>query len=177
MKNFIAILAVLFVIALPTTVSAQNKFGHINAQEVLVALPGYKTAETQLQSFAKKLQDAYVKMQEDYNKLMAEYETMQKDKTTLKSLLEAKIGEIVDLEKRMQKLELSSEEQLLQKQSELLKPLEDQIMNAIKAVAKEGGYTYVFDSSAGNLLVSPDGDNIMPLVKKKLGLTAPTTAP
>lgn len=178
MKNFIGILAVLFVLAMPTTLSAQNKFGHINAQELLIALPGYKTAETQLQSFAKKLQDAYTKMQDDYNKLMAEYEKMNADKATPKSLLEAKIGEIVDLEKRMQKLELSSEQQLMEKQAELLKPLEDQIMGAIKAVAKEGGYTYVFDSSVGNLLYSPDGDNIMPLVKKKLGITTTTpTAP
>ena len=173
MKNFIAILAVLFVLAMPATLSAQNKFGHINAQELLVSLPTYKTAETQLQAFAKKLQDAYLKMQDDYNKLYAEYETMQKDKNTLKSLLENKIAEIVDLEKRMQKLELSSEQQLMEKQAELLKPLEDQIMGAIKAVAKEGGYTYVFDSSVGNLLYSPDGDNVMPLVKKKLGITTP----
>jgi outer membrane protein len=174
MKNFIAILAVLFVMAMPTTLSAQNKFGHINAQELLVSLPSYKTAETQLQAFAKKLQDAYMKMQEDYNKLYAEFEKMQGDKTTLKPLLEAKYAEIVDLEKRMQKIEQSSEQQLVEKQAELLKPLEDQIMTAIKAVAKEGGYTYIFDSSAGSLLYSPDGDNVMPLVKKKLGIvTAP----
>ncbi len=174
MKNFIAILAVLFVMALPTTLSAQNKFGHINAQELLVALPSYKTAETQLQAFAKKLQDAYMKMQEDYNKLYAEFEKMQNDKATLKPLLEAKYAEIADLEKRMQKIEQSSEQQLVEKQAELLKPLEDQIMTAIKAVAKEGGYTYIFDSSAGILLYSPDGDNVMPLVKKKLGIvTAP----
>jgi outer membrane protein len=174
MKNFIAILAVIFVMAMPTTLSAQNKFGHINAQELLVSLPSYKTAETQLQAFAKKLQDAYMKMQEDYNKLYAEFEKMQQDKATLKPLLEAKYAEIVDLEKRMQKIEQSSEQQLVEKQAELLKPLEDQIMTAIKTVAKEGGYTYIFDSSAGSLLYSPDGDNIMPLVKKKLGIvTAP----
>jgi outer membrane protein len=174
MKNFIAILAVIFVMAMPTTLSAQNKFGHINAQELLVSLPSYKTAETQLQAFAKKLQDAYMKMQEDYNKLYAEFEKMQQDKATLKPLLEAKYAEIVDLEKRMQKIEQSSEQQLVEKQAELLKPLEDQIMTAIKTVAKEGGYTYIFDSSAGSLLYSPDGDNVMPLVKKKLGIvTAP----
>jgi outer membrane protein len=130
-------------------------------------LPSYKTAETQLQAFAKKLQDAYMKMQEDYNKLYAEFEKMQNDKATLKPLLEAKYAEIADLEKRMQKIEQSSEQQLVEKQAELLKPLEDQIMTAIKAVAKEGGYTYIFDSSAGILLYSPDSDNVMPLVKKK----------
>ncbi|CAN5254340.1 OmpH family outer membrane protein [soil metagenome] len=171
MRNLIAILAVLFVMALPSTLSAQSKFGHINAQELLVALPGYKTAEKQLQDYAKKLQDAYMKMQDDYNKLLKDYETASKSASTPKPVLEDLVSQIVDLEKRMEKLQGNSEQQLLEKQAELLKPLEDQIMNAVKAVAKEGGFTYIFDSSIGNLLVSPDGDNVMPLVKKKLGIT------
>ncbi len=176
MKNFIAILALVFVMALPSTVSAQ-KLGHINAQEVLVALPGYKTAEKSLQAYAKQLQDAYMKMQDDYNKLLKQYEDQSKLSSTPKPVLEDLVSQIVDLEKRMEKLQANSEQQLLEKQAELLKPLEDQIMAAIKTVAKEGGYTYVFDSSIGNLLVSPDGDNLMALVKKKLGLVTTPAAP
>jgi len=176
MKNSIAILALLFVMALPTTLSAQNKFGHINAQELLIALPGYKTAEKSLQAYAKQLQDAYIKMQDQYNTLLKDYEEKSKNPNTPKPVLEDLVSQIVDLEKRMEKLQVNSEQQLLEKQAELLKPLEDQIMTAIKAVAKEGGYTYIFDSSIGNLLYSPDGDNVMATVKKKLGLTT-TTAP
>ena len=47
---------------------------------------------------------------------------------------------------------------------------EDAEKAAIKAVAKEKGYGYVLDSSVGVLLVSPAGDDLLPVVKTKLGL-------
>lgn len=172
MKNLITILALMFVMAMPATLSAQSKLGHVNAQELLLALPGYKTAETQLQAFAKKLQDAYMKMQDDYNKLYAELEKLQGNTSTPKALMETKMQELIDLQKRMEKLELGSQQQLMEEEARLLKPLEDQIMTAVKAVAKENGYAYVFDASAGGILVSPDADNITNLVKKKLGITS-----
>jgi outer membrane protein len=41
-------------------------------------------------------------------------------------------------------------------------------MDAIQTVAKENGYTWVI--AKDQLLVSPPADDILPLVKKKLGL-------
>ena len=41
---------------------------------------------------------------------------------------------------------------------------------AIKQVARDGGYAYIFDTSMGATLYDEGGDDIMPLVKKKLGL-------
>lgn len=165
-------IALVCLLALPGTAEAQTtgKFGHVNIQELLTSMPGYKSAETKLQAFAKQLQDAYTAMQAEYQKKYAELETMQNSADGNKVLIENKIAELVDLEKRMQKLEVSSEEQLVQKQTELLKPIEEQIMSAIKSVSSENGFTYVFDTSSGMLLNYPPADNILPLLKKKLGL-------
>lgn len=164
--------ALVCMLALPGAADAQtaNKFGHVNIQELLTVMPGYKAAETKLQAFAKQLQDAYTTMQTEYQKKYGELETMQNSPDANKVLIENKIAELVDLEKRMQKLEVSSEEQLVQKQAELLKPIEEQIMTAIKSVSSENGFTYVFDTSSGVLLNYPESDNILPLLKKKLGL-------
>jgi outer membrane protein len=64
------------------------------------------------------------------------------------------------------------------KEQELLKPIIEKAKKAISDVAKESGYAYVLDSSPGSpLLVKPEGDNIMNLVKKKLGITGEATAP
>ncbi|KAB2840859.1 MAG: OmpH family outer membrane protein, partial [Melioribacteraceae bacterium] len=42
-------------------------------------------------------------------------------------------------------------------QQELLKPIIEKAKSTISTVAKEGGYTYVFDSSPGTpLLYKPD---------------------
>jgi outer membrane protein len=52
----------------------------------------------------------------------------------------------------------------------LLQPLLDKAKNAINAVARENGYTYIFDVGTGAVLFYEKGDNILPLVKAKLGL-------
>lgn len=171
MKKWISIIAVVCFLVMPYASEAQtNKFGYVNIQELLVTMPGYKAAEKKLQDFAKQLQDAYLKMQEEYQTKYGELQKMQQDPNANEVLMENLINELVDLEKRMQKLEVSSEEQLMKKQEELLKPIESEVMTAIKGVAKENGFTYIFDSSMGSLLYYPEADNVLPLVKKKLGI-------
>ncbi len=59
---------------------------------------------------------------------------------------------------------------LQEKQVTLLQPLLDKAKNAINTVAKENGYAYIFDVGTGAFLYYEKGDNIMPLVKAKLGL-------
>jgi len=59
-------------------------------------------------------------------------------------------------------------EELRQK---LLAPVQQKIVNAIKSVGDEKGYTYVFDLAAGNLVyVSTTAEDATPLVKTKLGI-------
>ena len=60
---------------------------------------------------------------------------------------------------------------LTEKTKELLEPIYRKVMRAIKAVAKENGYTYVFNSEA--LLVMPPADDLLPLVAKKLNVKVP----
>ncbi|MBO4739992.1 MAG: OmpH family outer membrane protein, partial [Bacteroidales bacterium] len=56
------------------------------------------------------------------------------------------------------------------KQMELLQPIKDRVEKAIAEVAKENGYSYVFDSGLGVLLYQDESDNIFELVKKKIGI-------
>jgi outer membrane protein len=75
--------------------------------------------------------------------------------------------------------ELSGEEeriqqQLQQRQQELLGPINKKAYEAVQAIAKENGYGYVFEKEA--LLVAPPGDDILPLVAKKLNIKLPTAA-
>ena len=58
------------------------------------------------------------------------------------------------------------------KKEDLYSPILKKAQDAINGIAKEGGYTYIFDSSLGTLLYTQDGNDIMPIVKKKLGLSA-----
>ena len=71
---------------------------------------------------------------------------------------------------RLEENRQKAEKQLEERQEALLKPIVDRAKKAIEEVGKENGYTYIFDAGVGAVLYSQDSDDIMPLVKKKLGL-------
>ncbi len=57
------------------------------------------------------------------------------------------------------------------KQAEVMQPIIEKAQNAIKEVAKANGFTYVYDIASGVLLYfSDDSEDILPLVKQKLGI-------
>ena len=60
------------------------------------------------------------------------------------------------------------QQELQKKQEELSTPIQKKAIDAVQAVAKESGYTYVLPKEA--VIVGPPADDILPLVKKKLGL-------
>lgn len=150
-------------------VNAQaKKFGHINSNDLLMLMPERKEAETKIQDEAKKLEQQLSAMTTEYQTKVADYQTNSATMTDL--IKQTKAKEIQDLEQRIQDFQQNAQESLQKKESELLKPIIDKAKKAIEDVAKEGGYGYIFDTSAGVILYSPEGDNIMALVKKKLGL-------
>ncbi|MDZ4844131.1 MAG: OmpH family outer membrane protein [Chitinophagales bacterium] len=171
MKIILNVLTALFLTAMTIPAQAQTlKLGHVNITKVLEAMPGYKAAEKKLQEFAMQLQETVGKMEKEYAQKVQDYYDQEKD--MLPAIKEIKQREITDLESRIVKLQGSSEEQLGQKQVELLKPLEEQVMAAIKGVATDKGFSYIFDASVGsNLLYYPPTDDVTDMVKAKLGIT------
>jgi outer membrane protein len=168
MKRLFALLFIVTFVSFGFNANAQ-KFGHVNYQKTIQLLPGYKAAENKLQEFSKQLQDTYFAMQEEYQKKVQDYSAQEKN--MLPAIKEVKQKEIIDLEKRMQQLEMNSQQQLMEKQQELLAPLEDKVMAAVKDIAKEKGYTYIFDTSPGSsVLYSPESDDITAILKAKLGV-------
>jgi len=170
MKIILNVLIACCVSAFAMPAQAQTlKLGHVNSAKVLEAMPGYQAAEKKLQEFAGQLQETLAKMEKEYTQKVQDY--YEKEKDMLPTVKEIEQKGITDLESRIVKLQSTSEDQLSQKQVELLKPLEEQLMTAIKGVAAEKGYTYIFDSSMGSsLLYYPPADDITGLVKTKLGI-------
>ena len=170
MKIVLNVLTALFLTAMTLPAQAQTlKLGHVNITKVLESMPGYQAAEKKLQEFAVQLQETVAKMEKEYGQKVQDYYDQEKD--MLPAIKEIKQKEITDLESRIVKLQGSSEEQLGQKQVELLKPLEEQVMTAIKGVAVDKGFSYIFDASVGsNLLYYPPADDVTDLVKAKLGI-------
>lgn len=157
--------------------NAQQKFAYIEFQDLMTQMPEYKKANADMESYGKTLQDQLKSMNEELEKKYSDY---QKNQTKMvDAIKELKEKDLRDMQSRIQEFQETAQESVRKKESELLKPIVEKAKTAISQVAKENGYGYVFDSSQGSpLLYKPEGDNLMPLVKKKLGIIAPAnTAP
>ena len=167
MKKIILLAACTF--ALFTSVHAQTlKLGHINSQELLGMMPEVKKADADLKAYAKSFEDQLETMTKEYQKKMGDYQAQEKTMTD--AVKEVKQKEITDLGGRIESTQKSAEEKVVAKKQELFKPILDKAEKAIKEVAKEKGFDYVFDLSTGSVLVARDADNMLPLVKAKLGI-------
>lgn len=153
------------------SVQAQ-KFGYVNSGSVLEAMPEVKEAESNLDALGKQLQAKGEKMMQDFQLKYQELdrkvqagEITPKDQETQTAALEEERQKILQYDQDMQK-------QLADKKEALLTPILDKVKAAIDAVAKENGYTYVFDGSPGIgvILYADESTNITPMVLTKLGL-------
>jgi outer membrane protein len=168
MKKFVIIAFVAVSGLFSVNAMAQSKVAHINAQALIAAMPEAKKAETDLQTYAQSLEADGKALVDEYTKKMKEFD--EKAATMTDNVKEIKTREIQDAQKRIQDYRDNAEQKVQAKQQELLKPIYDKARKAIEDVAKEKGYGYVIDSSAGLLLVSPAADDILTPVKTKLGI-------
>jgi outer membrane protein len=146
--------------------SAQNKIGYINTEELITAMPEADKANADLQSY----QSALVQQGNEYLQEFNEKDSaFGKDSATLSpTLKDLKRKDLIELYQKVQGWNQTMQQMLNEKQQVLLKPIHDKALDVINTVAKENGYTYIFDAAA--LIVTPPSENILPLVKKKLGL-------
>lgn len=167
-KTLIALLVVMF--AFGTTAVAQKtvKLGHINSSELMQIMPGRDEAQATLQKEVDELQNTMKNMQTELEQRYNEY--MGKKDQMSDLIRQTKERELQDMGNRIQDFQESAQKKLAEREQEVLKPIIDKAKKAIEDVAKENGYTYIFDSGVGALLYQQDSDDIMPLVKKKLGL-------
>ena len=149
--------------------NAQVKIAHVNTAEILDAMPDKAKAEKSLEKYYGELQSQLETMAKEYQTKMQDYEANQ---ATMSNLVkQSKEKEIVDLQTRITQFQANAENEFENKRAELLKPILDKIQNAINAVGKEKGYTYMLDLATGAAVYV--GDNAVDAtkdVKSKLGI-------
>jgi outer membrane protein len=171
MKKFLTFLFIsVAIFGISTTTNAQ-KIGYISADEIIQLMPEAATVQNQLDQYQQSL---YQNAQEKQQALNDAIQKFLKDSATLSaSMKEVRRN---DLQKQQQELAGESQriqDQFAQKRQELSAPIQKKLQDAIEAVAKENGYTYIMPKEA--LIVMPPGNDIGPLVIKKLGLKQPST--
>ena len=149
--------------------NAQMKIAYVNSAEILDAMPESAKVRSNLESYYAELQSQLQSMVEEYSKKVQDYEANQASMSNLVKQSQEK--GIVDMENRIQQFRVNAEEEMAKKQEELLKPVLDKVQNAINAVGKEKGYTYIIDNAAGTLVyLGTDAIDASKDVKSKLGI-------
>jgi outer membrane protein len=84
---------------------------------------------------------------------------------------QTKESEIADMNDRIQQFQAIAQQELETQRNTLLQPILEKANNAVKTVAEENSFIYIFDLSMGNpIYFSEESVDILPLVKEKLGL-------
>lgn len=168
MRKLILTLCVLM--AANTALRAQTtvKLGHVDRQALMLMLPERKAAETKMQDFAKTLDARLQAMGQEYQNKVADAQSKAENMT--KTEQQVAMREIQELEQRISDAQDKAKEDLTKQENELLSPMIDRTNKAIKDVAAEGNFTYIFDTSTGMVLYSDGGTDILPLVKAKLNI-------
>lgn len=148
--------------------NAQAKIGHIAFDELVGQMPEAKTVQTTMTAFQKDWEDQYQNLGAELNKKGKEYQDQLK--TMSDAVKASKEAELQDMQNRLTQLQEKARQAITAKQEELTKPLIEKVRTAVANVAKEKGYTYVLNSSQTDLIVAPEGDNLLAAVKLKLGI-------
>jgi outer membrane protein len=172
MKRFLGIaILVIIVIFAGQDVMAQNlKFGHINRNELIQAMPEFDSARVKLEKLSTELSNTAELLQVELNN---KYETYLKEGKNLTDLVrQTKEQELQDAQKRLTDFQTNAQTQIQEKQVALFTPVTEKADKAIKEVGKENGYIYIFDLSQNQIIYFDEAKstNIMSLAKAKLGL-------
>ena len=179
MKKILKLTLAIALLMGSTSLFAQ-KFGRINTQEIIMSMPETKTMQTNMEAYAKELQDNIETMNVEFNTKLQDF---QKNFNTLTDIAkEMKEKDLNDLQARIREFQERAQQEYQKKQNELLSPIIEKAKNAIDKISAAGGYLVIFDTSTGSLAYFDEANltDIAPEVKKELGITetpAATTTP
>ena len=170
MRKLIKLFVVLVFAVTAVSANGQNlKFGHIDLQGLVQLMPERAKAESDFTTFQGDLEEVFGEMQQNYQQKLTELEKLGEETSEVKR--NAKIAELQELQQRIQNYQATANQQLQQKQAEVLEPVFDKAEKAIEEVAKEQGLLYVFDTGTRVVLYkSNQSIDLLPLVKKKLNI-------
>jgi outer membrane protein len=168
MKKIVAITLVAITLTLAgNKLQAQQKFGYISLTEMITGMPEYKKADSSMIDYQSALNQNFEDLKREFN----EKDSLLSSKDTAKytkAQIEIKRKQLGELYMKLQGYQQQAGQLYQQKQQDLMAPIQKKAADIVQTVAKENGYTYVFLKDA--LLVSPPADDLLPLVKKKLGM-------
>jgi outer membrane protein len=173
MKKIITVLVIISGLLFGSNqVKAQTKIGYMSVDQMVSLMP----EAVKIDSLLKKYQED--SLNATINLLVQDYgykdSMLNKNPDSLKipAVTRAQYRRDLDnLAYQIQNWQSITQQAIQNKQDQLLAPIYNKVITALRNVAKEKGYTYVMSKDA--FLVAPDGDDLLPLVATRLGVKLP----
>ncbi len=147
MKKFISLLGIMLLAA---GFTMAQKYAFVDTEYILDRIPSYKAAQDQLDKMAEDWQQEIETMYGEVEKM---YKDFQAEKVLLTEEMKTRREEeIVNKEKEVKELQqkyFGRDGNLFKKRQELVKPIQDEIYQAVKEIAAEGNYAVIFDTASG----------------------------
>lgn len=169
MKQFKTLLftAILFVGATSFSV-AQSKVAHINTNDLIAAMPEMKAAQAELEKLQKTYEAEIKSMATELDVKIKRYQAEVDTKTDEENQTRAQ--EVQSIQESIRQYQGQAQQDLQTKETGLMKPIFERAKAAIDKVAKAQGFEYVLNSVEGSGVLVANGKNLLPDVKKELGL-------
>lgn len=163
-------LLTLMAVLVPAFAAAQ-KYAFVDTDYIRKNIPAFNTAQEQLDKLSKQWEK---EVADGYAVVEQMYKTYQNEAVLLSQDMKAKREEaIINKEKEVKELQnkyFGMEGELFKKREEMIKPVQDEILKAIKEIAVEGSYAVIFDTAAGaNILFANPKFDLSDQVLEKLG--------
>ena len=137
-----------------------QKFAYVDSQFILENIPEYLQAKKELDNISYDWQE---EIETAYQNIERLYRAYQTDKVLLtEKMRQAREDEIIENEKEVKNLQqqrFGTDGDLYKKQEELIRPIQNQIYNAIQEFAENGKYGVIFDKS-GDMLILYSSKNL-----------------
>ena len=151
-----------------TTANAQAKFGHVNTQEIIQAMPEYNKAKTEIEALTSQYEADLKSMQDELQK---KADAFDKEQATLpENIKQRRQTELQEMYQKIQQSYQDNQQALQKASSEKMQAIQAKVMEAINAIGKDGGYVYIMELGSQLYISTTLSTDVTAQVKAKLGL-------
>ena len=151
-----------------TTANAQGKFGHVNTNEIIQAMPEYNKAKTEIDALQQQYEADLTSMQDELQK---KGEAFDKEQATLpENIKQRRQTELQEMYQKIQQSYQDNQQALQKASAEKMQAIQAKVLEAIKSVGQTGGFIYIMEDNSLPYISSTLSTDVTAQVKAKLGL-------
>lgn len=148
--------------------SGNQKIAYVETDSIFFEMPEYKAAKLELEQMkmvlSKQMEEEQTKAQQYYAAVMSKVQ----QGVLAPAQQKAEEAKLMKMQEDLQAKGMQLEQAMIEKEKELMTPMDDKFKAALKEVAKANGYAYILDKKL--MLYSDGGEDASAKLKEKLGM-------